>query len=108
MIEDERNTFGNLEPDWYTGDLLTLAHDLADRLLMAFDDETDTGIPHPRVHLQDGVPSDGKKVSNSAGAGSLILEFGNLSLIFGFVFLDLLFKDVFYEKSVNNRGTFIL
>ena len=89
LIEDERNTFGNLEPDWYTGDLLTLAHDLADRLLMAFDDETDTGIPHPRVHLQDGVPSDGKKVSNSAGAGSLILEFGNLSLIFGFVFLDL-------------------
>ena len=69
---------------------MTLAHDLADRLLMAFDDETDTGIPHPRVHLQDGVPSDGKKVSNSAGAGSLILEFGNVSLI-----LDLLFLDVF-------------
>ena len=90
MIEDERNTFGNLEPDWYTGDLLTLAHDLADRLLMAFDDETDTGIPHPRVPLQDGVPPDGKKVSNSAGAGSLILEFGNVSLIF-----DLLFLDVF-------------
>ena len=60
----------------YTGDLLTLAHDLADRLLMAFDDETNTGIPHPRVNLQDGVPQDGKKVSCSAGAGSLILEFG--------------------------------
>ena len=61
----------------YSGDLLTLAHDLADRLLMAFDDETNTGIPHPRVNLQDGVPSDGKKISCSAGAGSLILEFGN-------------------------------
>ena len=60
----------------YTGDLLTLAHDLADRLLMAFDDETSTGIPHPRVNLQDGVPHDGKKVSCSADAGSLILEFG--------------------------------
>ena len=43
---------------------------------MAFDDETNTGIPHPRVNLQDGVPQDGKKVSCSAGAGSLILEFG--------------------------------
>ena len=101
LIEDERNTFGNLEPDWYTGDLLTLAHDLADRLLMAFDDETDTGIPHPRVHLQDGVPSDGKKVSNSAGAGSLILEFGNLSLIFGFVFLDLNNSRTYFMKKVS-------
>ena len=103
MIEDERNTFGNLEPDWYTGDLLTLAHDLADRLLMAFDDETDTGIPHPRVHLQDGVPSDGKKVSNSAGAGSLILEFGNVSLI-----LDLLFLEfICYEKKVSITVVFL-
>ena len=56
--------------------MLTLAHDLADRLLMAFDDETKTGLPHPRVNLQNGVPSDGDKVSCAAGAGSLILEFG--------------------------------
>ena len=62
----------------YTGDLLTLAHDLADRLIMAFDEETKTGLPHPRINLQTGVPSDGNKVSCAAGAGSLILEFGKI------------------------------
>ena len=56
--------------------MLTLAHDLADRLIMAFDEETKTGLPHPRINLQTGVPSDGNKVSCAAGAGSLILEFG--------------------------------
>ena len=60
----------------YTGELLTLAHDLADRLLMAFDVQTKTGLPHPRVNLQTGVPFDGHKVSCAAGVGSLILEFG--------------------------------
>jgi mannosidase alpha-like ER degradation enhancer 1 len=49
---------------------------------MAFDEETNTGIPHPRVNLQDGVPNDGNKVSCSAGAGSLILEFGNYLILF--------------------------
>lgn len=37
LIEDEQRTFGNLEPEWYTGDLLTMAHDLADRLIIAFE-----------------------------------------------------------------------
>ena len=55
---------------------MTLAHDLADRLLMAFENETTTGLPHPRVNLQNGVPSDGENISCAAGAGSLILEFG--------------------------------
>ena len=41
LIEDEQNTFGNLEPDWYTGDLLTMAHDLADRLITAFEVKND-------------------------------------------------------------------
>ena len=39
--------FPGLAPDWYLEDLLSLAHDLAERLLPAFD-KTDTGIPFPR------------------------------------------------------------
>ena len=33
----------------------SLAHDLAERLLPAFD-KTDTGIPFPRVNLRHGLP----------------------------------------------------
>ena len=46
-------------------DLLTLAHDLADRLLPAF--ETDTGLPFPRVNLKWGLPEDGRTTSCTAG-----------------------------------------
>ena len=42
-------------------DLLSLAHDLAERLLPAFD-KTETGIPLPRVNLKTGVPEDGRVV----------------------------------------------
>ena len=62
-------------PYRYMGDLLTLAHDLADRLLTAFD-KTSTGLPHPRVNLKFGVPNNGILESCTAGVGSLILEFG--------------------------------
>lgn len=63
------------------GDLLTLAHDLADRLLSAFSNPdgggaTATGLPHPRVNLVSGVPSDGYTTTCTAGAGSLVLEMG--------------------------------
>ena len=47
-----------MTPHWYMGDLLTLAHDLADRLIIAFD-ETPSGIPHPRVNLKHGIPENG-------------------------------------------------
>ena len=59
------------------GDLLTLAHDLADRLLAAFD-KSANGLPHPRVNLRHGIPQNGILESCTAGAGSLILEFGQL------------------------------
>ena len=59
------------------GDLLTLAHDLADRLLAAFD-KSANGLPHPRVNLRHGIPQNGILESCTAGAGSLILEFGEL------------------------------
>ena len=61
------------------GDLLTLAHDLADRLIIAFD-KTPSGIPHPRVNLKHGLPQSdsglpdhGYDQSCTAGAGSLVL-----------------------------------
>lgn len=82
LMEDPRGPFTNMTPDWYMGDLLTLAHDLADRLLVAFD-QTATGIPHPRVNLRNGVPKDGILESCTAGAGSLILELGMLSRLLG-------------------------
>lgn len=61
----------------YTGRLLELAIDLADRLMPAFD--TPTGIPFGAVHLQKGVMPDESRIASTAGAGSLLLEFGTLS-----------------------------
>ena len=55
-----------MTPEWYMGDLLTLAHDLADRLILAFD-QTNSGLPHPRVHLIDGVPENGRLDTCTAG-----------------------------------------
>ena len=75
LMEDINGPFYNMTPDWYTGDLLTLAHDLADRLIIGFE-ESETGIPHPRVNLMDGIPLNGIQETCTAGAGSLILELG--------------------------------
>ncbi|KAK4903163.1 hypothetical protein LTR27_000091 [Elasticomyces elasticus] len=79
----------------YTTQLLTLAHDLASRLLPAF--STPTGLPYPRVNLRHGIPFYGDAEAGvcrvdgtssgpreitetcSAGAGSLVLEFTTLS-----------------------------
>jgi hypothetical protein len=46
---DPEQPFGNLRPSWYDGELLHLAHDLASRLLPAFE-KSSTGIPYPRVN----------------------------------------------------------
>lgn len=59
-----------------------MARDLGSRLLAAFEN-TATGIPHPRVHLQHGVPFDGINETCTAGAGTLLLEFGLLSRLLG-------------------------
>ena len=67
--------------DGYKGELLTLAHDLGSRLLVAFD--TDTGIPYARVNLRSGVPLYETQSTCVAGAGTLILEFGTLSRLTG-------------------------
>lgn len=48
LIEDKSQPFGNLEPEWYNGELLEMASDLASRFMPAFDNSK-TGLPHPRV-----------------------------------------------------------
>lgn len=78
LIVDEEQPFGDLRPPGYREELLTLAKDLATRLLPAFKD-TRTGIPYPRVNLRSGVPQGVSTHTCTAGAGSLLLEFGVLS-----------------------------
>lgn len=78
LIVDEAKPFGDLVPEDYHNELLDLAHDLATRLLPAFEN-TNTGIPYPRVNLRQGVPKDCATETCTAGSGSLQLEFGVLS-----------------------------
>ncbi|KAJ3145802.1 alpha mannosidase-like protein [Geranomyces variabilis] len=66
---------------WYADELLTLARDLGDRLMPAFN--TPTGIPWPRVNLRTGVLPYEAVSTCSAGAGTLVLEFGLLSRLTG-------------------------
>lgn len=67
-----------MENEEYDDELLWMARDLAGRLLPAFEN-TPCGIPHPRVNLRNGVPRNGRNDTCTAGAGTLILEFGALS-----------------------------
>lgn len=48
IIRDPQQPFGNMIPNDYNDELLLMAHDLANRLLCAFDNTTH-GIPYPRV-----------------------------------------------------------
>ncbi|KAL0077594.1 glycoside hydrolase, partial [Phycomyces blakesleeanus] len=59
-----------------------LGEDLANRLLPAFQ-SSKTGIPYPRVNLRYGVPRTETVETCTAGAGSLVLEFGVLSRLTG-------------------------
>ncbi len=61
--------------------MLDLSIDLADRLLPAF--HTKTGIPYGTVNLHTGVPKGETKISSTAGAGSLFIEFHILSALTG-------------------------
>ena len=100
----------------YDGQLLRLAHDLAERLLPAF--HTATSIPYPRVNLRSGVPFYANSPLNmdpehgecptsppanaeitetcSAGAGSLVLEFTTLSRLTGDSRFESAAKDAFW------------
>ncbi|XP_044486783.1 alpha-mannosidase I MNS4 isoform X2 [Mangifera indica] len=61
----------------YDNQLLSLAENLAQRLLPAFD--TPTGIPFGSVNLLYGVDEHESKITSTAGGGTLTLEFGVLS-----------------------------
>lgn len=63
----------------YNGELLDLAEDLGNRLLAAF--QTDTGIPYAWVNLKYGVEKGEIFSTCTAGAGTLLLEFGALSYL---------------------------
>ncbi|OQR66278.1 ER degradation-enhancing alpha-mannosidase 1-like [Tropilaelaps mercedesae] len=103
LIKDPTQPFGDLRPAGYNDELLTLARDLANRLLPAFDG-TPTGLPFPRVNLLSGayprrlgrpratsrVPRNCSTETCTAGAGSLLLEFGVLTRLTG----DLVFESV--------------
>ncbi|NXM91711.1 EDEM1 protein, partial [Oenanthe oenanthe] len=82
IITDSKQPFGDMTIKDYDNELLHLAHDLAVRLLPAFEN-TKTGIPYPRVNLKKGVPPDSHNETCTAGAGSLLVEFGILSRLLG-------------------------
>eukprot|EP00066_Takifugu_rubripes_P022985 XP_011612251.1 PREDICTED: ER degradation-enhancing alpha-mannosidase-like protein 1 isoform X3 [Takifugu rubripes] len=82
LLTDTKHPFGKVGFEGYDNELLHLAHDLAVRLLPAFEN-TSTGIPYPRVNLKTGVPPDSINETCTAGAGSLLVEFGILSRLIG-------------------------
>ncbi|XP_061543664.1 ER degradation-enhancing alpha-mannosidase-like protein 1 [Phycodurus eques] len=82
LLTDPKHPFGRVSFEGYDNQLLHLAHDLAVRLLPAFEN-TSTGIPYPRVNLKTGVPSGSINETCTAGAGSLLVEFGILSRLTG-------------------------
>ncbi|XP_054832204.1 ER degradation-enhancing alpha-mannosidase-like protein 1 isoform X2 [Eublepharis macularius] len=82
IITDAKQPFGDMTIKGYDNELLHMAHDLAVRLLPAFEN-TKTGIPYPRVNLRTGVPSGSNNETCTAGAGSLLVEFGILSRLLG-------------------------
>ncbi|CAB1353386.1 unnamed protein product [Coregonus sp. 'balchen'] len=82
LLTDPKHPFGDVGLEDYDNELLHLAHDLAVRLLPAFEN-TSTGIPYPRVNLKSGVPPDSINETCTSGAGSLLVEFGILSRLIG-------------------------
>ncbi|KAK0400273.1 hypothetical protein QR680_003433 [Steinernema hermaphroditum] len=78
ILTNENSYLGDYSMPDYDGELLTMAHDIVLRMLPAFDN-TLTGLPYPRVNLVNGVLPGTINETCTAGAGSLILEFGVLS-----------------------------
>lgn len=80
LINDKHQHFGALRPHDYNDELLSLAHDIANRMLDSFTN-TPTGLPHPRFHLNSGLKDETTTENCLAGAGSLLIEFGSLSAL---------------------------
>uniref|UniRef100_A0A0B7A140 alpha-1,2-Mannosidase n=1 Tax=Arion vulgaris TaxID=1028688 RepID=A0A0B7A140_9EUPU len=69
---------------WYQDELLTMAKEVGDRLLPAFN--TSTGIPYPRVNLKHGITptiATSHRDTCTSCAGTMILEFAALSRLTG-------------------------
>ncbi|KAL0478045.1 ER degradation enhancer, mannosidase alpha-like [Acrasis kona] len=81
LKSDDVDNFDLRGLDKYQDELLSLAADLGDRLLLAFD--TETGIPFGMVNLKYGVPIDESIITSTAGAGTFLIEFGVLSSLTG-------------------------
>ena len=79
MLASDANT--GFAIDWYDGELLALAKDLGERFLPAFD--TPTGIPYGSINLKTGVDANETRITSTATAGTLILEFGMLTKLTG-------------------------
>src|SRR5579859_3907884 len=92
---------------WYNDELLSLAVDLADRLLPAFG--SPTGIPYPRINLRTGLVPGETSETCTAGAGSLLLEFGTLSRLTGNSIYEDVAKIAFFEifNRRNHRNDLI-
>lgn len=54
LMKDKNEPFGKLAPEWYEDQLLLLAHDLAARLIPAFENSP-TGLPQPRVSSKRNI-----------------------------------------------------
>ncbi|KAL6183216.1 hypothetical protein ACLB2K_044627 [Fragaria x ananassa] len=65
----------------YKNQLLTLAEDLGNRFLPAFN--TPTGLPYAWINLKYGVVENETTETSTSGCGSLILEMGALSRLTG-------------------------
>lgn len=96
ILTDQKHLLGDYSLQGYDDELLTLAHDLASRLLPAFEG-TRTGLPFPRVNLLNGVQEGTINETCTAGAGSLLLEFGVLSRLLG----DSTYEDL--ARRVNQK-----
>ncbi|KAH7688815.1 Glycoside hydrolase family 47 protein [Dioscorea alata] len=70
-----------LAPGIYKNQLLSLAADLGQRFLPAFD--TPTGLPYAWINLKHGVVENETSETSTSGCGSLILEMGALSRLTG-------------------------
>nr|AIG56058.1 secreted protein [Achlya hypogyna] len=109
-----------LIPHGYDGELLTLAVDVATRLLPAFD--TPTGIPRHRINLkvssfepttahpalQYGVPRGTTAETCPAAAGSLLLEMALLSRLSGIPEFEELAKGAVLELWDRRSGLHLL
>ncbi|VDK53114.1 unnamed protein product [Anisakis simplex] len=108
IITDRTKLLGDYWIEDYDNELLTLAHDLAIRLLPAFSGTT-TGLPYPRVNLLSGVQSGTVNETCTAGAGSLLLEFGILSRLLGdSIFESLARRSNHILWSLRNKDTGLL